>query len=223
MELEFREYDGSIAALNPRIERSGDQLMMKLNEHGCDYFLVLSRIPGGYVDLHDMQIREELLKKQDFLPTVQDEPLTEEIAFSCVEWSDYRVNDYAIDLPNRIAEYTVVGCREEEGRLVVFMPEEGMSCSAKVSLTVSYRLVMISGEVSRRPFAKAAMQQSFYVAEFDDIPNYQDGEIVYTLEGSQWKYPITREMLGKKKLFIEAGCGIPKFSTAVSGLELKKV
>lgn len=222
MELEFRDYDGDTVALNPRIERRGEQLIMKLNEQNCDYFLILSQTPGGRVDLHDMQLQEALVQKKDLLPAVQDEPLTEETAFSCIEWSDYRVNDYAIDLSNRIAEYAVFGCREEEGRLVVFLPEEGMSCWAGVSLTVSYRIVQISGDASRRHFAKSTVQQPFYAVEFDDIPNYQDGGIAYSFEGLPWKYPVTREMLGEKQLYIEAGYGIPRFFTTISGLELKK-
>ena len=53
MELEFRRYDGSTAALNPRVERQGERFVIKLDEQNCDYFLVLSRTPGGRVDLQD--------------------------------------------------------------------------------------------------------------------------------------------------------------------------
>lgn len=222
MELEFRSYDGSTAALNPRVERHGEQFVMKLDERNCDYFLLLSKILGGRVDLQDERIQNALASKQDLFPSVQNETLTENVMFSCIEWSDYRVNNYAINLSGAIAEYTIIGCKEEQDKLIVFVPDEDVNCTANVSLTVSYRISQMQGEPSRRLFAKKVPQQAVYVIEFDSIPNYQDGGIIYRLEGLPWDYPITREMIEKRKFYIAAGHGSPRFSATVSGLELKQ-
>lgn len=223
MELEFCKYDGTTAALNPRIERRGEQFTMKLNEQNCDYFLLLSKTPGGRVDLREEAIQAALLGKKGLFPDARDERLAENITFSCVEYSDYRVNECAINLPAGIAEYTVAGCREEQGRLLIFLPEEGMSCTASVSLIVSYRISRVSEEAPRRFFGKAEPQKAFFAVEIDSVPNYQDGGIIYQLDGLEWDYPITCEMLENGRFYIEAGYGMPKFLAAVSGLELKQI
>lgn len=223
MELEFREYDGTTAALNPRIERRGEQLTMKLNEQNCDYFLLLSRTSGGCVDLQEEAIQDALLEKKHLFPDAEEERLKGDIVFSCIEYSDYRVNEYAINLPDRIAEYTIAGCREQHGRLIVFLPKEDMSCTASVSLTVTYRVSRISEEAPRRFFGREAPQKAFFAVEMDLVPNYQDGGIIYRLDGLDWNYPITRAMLENGKFYIEAGYGMPKFSAVVSGLELKQL
>lgn len=222
MNIKFMEYDGSTVAINPRIEHRGEQLTMKLNEQNCDYFLVFSRISGGKVDLSDSQLQDALMSVGEQIVGAKDLHLTGEIVFSCVEWSDYRVNDYAIELSNRIAEYTVTGCRADGDIFRIYVPSDDVSCTVSVSLTVTYRISQISGETVKRPFGKDLPQQSFFVVEFEDISNYQDGEIVYTFEGQEQEFPITKSMLENGRFFIEAGMGCPYFSTTVSGLELQQ-
>lgn len=225
MELEFRDYDGSCFALNPRIERRADQLVMKLDEQSCTHFLLFSRTPNGIVDLNDPALQGQLRNNQGLLLEAIDEPLSEDVAVSCISYRNYRMNDYAINLPQRIAEYTVVGCRlakqESPEKLRVFIPQPQMSYSANVSLTVHYRVSPCSGEDGRLISGKRAAGQPFCVVEFDDIPNYQDGGIVYRIEGIPYKFPITRAMVGGKRLYIDAAMGIPQFETTVSGLSLK--
>lgn len=226
MELEFRDYDGSCYALNPRIERRADQLVMKLDEQSCTHFLLFSRTPNGIVDLSDSELREQLLKSREALLDAVDKPLSEDIAVSCISYRDYRMNDYAVNLPQRIAEYTVMGCRlarqESPEKLRVFIPQPQMSCSANVSLTVSYRISPYSGEDGRMIPGKRAAAQMLCAVEFDDIPNYQDGGIIYRIEGIPYQFPITREMVGGKKLYIDTAMGMPKFETTVSGLVLRQ-
>lgn len=223
MELEFCKYDGSTTAINPRIERCGEQLIMKLNEQNCDYFLLFSKTPEGRVDLRNEIIQKALMEKKDFLLSARNEILTENVIFSCIEWSDYRVNNYAVNLSNRIAEHTIIGCREEQGRIIIFMPDDDMSCTASVSLTVPYRISQVTGKISRRPFAKNVSPQTFFAVEFDVIADYQDGGIIYNLDEVEWDYPITRKMLENGRFYIEAGHGMPRFSATVSGLELRKL
>lgn len=223
MEFEFRKYDGSTTAINPRVERRGEQLTMKLNEQNCDYFLVLSRTPGGCVDLQDESIQKALVEKKNLFPGAQSEPLMANVTFSYIEWSDYRVNDYAIDLSNRIAEYTIVGCRQERDCLIIFIPDGNMSCTARVSLTISYRVTRVETKASRRLFKKDVPQQSFFAVEFDKVADYQDGGIIYNLDGLEWNYPITRKMLENGKFYIDSGRGMPRFSTTILGLELKQL
>lgn len=221
MEIEFRKYDGSTTAINPRIEKRGEQFIMKLNEHNCEYFLLLSRTPAGKVDLNDSDIQNALAAIKNTLLEAQNERLTEEIFVSCINWSDYRANDYTIDLSARIAEYTVIACREEDSKLIVFIPDEDISCTARVSLTVSYRIYRVENEKkSWRPFVKEVPKQSFYVVEFDEIPNYRDGGIVYNFDGVLWDYPITAKMIENGKFYIDAECGMPKFFAKILGLEL---
>lgn len=223
MELEFRKYDGSTTAINPRIEKRGEQFIMKLNERDCEYFLLLSRTPGGKVDLNEPDIQNALAAIKKSLLNMQNERLTEEIRVSCIEWSDYRANDYAIDLSAQIAEYTVIACKEEENKLIVFIPDEDISCTASVSLTVSYRINRVGNEKTAwRPFAKDVPKRSFYAVEFDEIPNYQDGGIIYNFDGVRWDYPITKEMIENGKFYIDAEYGTPRFSAKISGLELKQ-
>ena len=226
MDIKFQEYDGSCFALNPRIERRADQLIMKLDEQSCTHFLLFSRTPSGKVDLNDKNLQEQLTKISDTLIDLQDEPLSDDIAVSCVSFRNYRMNNYAVDLPQRIAEYTVIGCRlnrhEDPEKLMVYIPQPQMSFSANVSLTVRYRMTPYDGDGSKIIPGKRTEQKSLYLVEFDDIPNYQNGGIVYRIEGLPYQFPITREMVGGKKLFIDISAGMPRFETTVSGLVLKQ-
>ena len=225
MEIEFREHDGVTVAQNPRIEKLGSQRIIKLNEKNCDYFLVIAKTPGGYVDLSDSLIQNKIMAFKDSFPNVTDIRITDGVTLYCVDEVDYKINDFGGDsicIPNKIAEFTVVGCREENGVFVICIPEEGISCTARVSLTATYRITQVSGETSRRPFGKDLQQQSFFSIEFDDIPNYQDGGIVFKFEGTETEYPITAEMIEKGRVFIEAGYGRPIFSTKIAGLELQQ-
>ena len=63
MEIEFRKYDGTTVAMNPRIEKRGNQFIMKLNEQDCEYFLVFSKVPSGKVNLEDAALQKALLEK----------------------------------------------------------------------------------------------------------------------------------------------------------------
>lgn len=223
MELEFHKYDGSTAALNPRIERRGEQFAMKLDECNCDYFILFCRSPSGRVDLKDKSIQNALEKKKDLFPEVKDEFLMENVMFSCIKWRDYRANDYAMDLYDRIGEYTVIGCKEESDRMIIFVPDESVSCTARVLLTVSYRISEKVVRASQHLFGRRVQPQNVYVVEFFPISNYQDGGIVYNLKDMPWNYPITRKMIEKGRFYIDAGCGEPRFSATVSGLELKQL
>lgn len=225
MDIEFREHDGITIAQNPRIERLGNQRIIKLNEKNCDYFLVLAKTPGGYVDLRDPSIQQGVLGLKDLFPNVMDIRIADGVTVSCVDEVDYKINDYGGDsicIPNKIAEFTVVGCREENGVFVVCIPEDGISCTARVSLTVTYRITQVSGETAHRPFGNDLTRQTFFSVEFDDIPNYQDGGIVFRFEDNEMEYPITSEMIEHGRVFIEAGCGRPIFSSRIAGLELQQ-
>ncbi len=225
MDLEFREHDSITLAQNPRIERVGNQRIIKLNEKNCDYFLVIARTPGGYSDLSDTSLQEKIMKLKDYFPGVSDMRVAEGITLSCVDEVDYKINDYGGDsicIPNRIAEFTVVGCREENGRLVICIPEKGVSCTARVIITATYRISRVNVEIAHRPFGRAELQQSFYVVEFDNIPDYQDGGIVYKFEGSEIEYPITSGMIEQGQIFIETGYGNPIFFTKITGLEIQR-
>lgn len=219
MEIQFQEYDGSFYALNPRIVRESNQLTMKLDEQSCTHFLLFSRVPAGAADLSDPETQALLRAMADRLLDAEDELLTEDTTVRCVSYRDYRMNNYAVELPGRIAEYTVYGCRflRSQETLCVALPQRQMCRSAIVSITVSYRLDFLSGTEG-----KYGRQRPCYAARFEKVPSYPDGGVVYTLDDLPFQFPITREMLGET-VYIDAGRGAPKFQTTVSGLNLKKI
>lgn len=224
MDIQFREYDGSFFALNPRIERRVNQLVIELDEQACTHFLILSHAPGTTADLRDPQLQEALRSRGEALLEADREALTEEITVSCVSYRNYRMNEKAIKIPYQITEYMIFGCRllrnQEPEVFRVALPQEQMHFSTCVSFTVSYRLQLWNAEKSA---AGKRGGRSFYIAEFEEVPDYQDGGIVYTLEGLPFSFPITKAMLGGQKLYIDAGRGMPKFQTTISGLSLRKI
>lgn len=225
MEIEFREHDSITVAQNPRIERLGNQRIIKLNEKNCDYFLVLAKTPGGYADLTDVSLQQGILRFKDSFPDVTDARVADGVTLSCVDEVDYKINDYggnSIGIPNKIAEFTVIGCREENGKLVICIPDADISCTARVSLTTTYRINQVGGESGHKPFGKDMPQQTFFLVEFEEIPNYQDGGIVYKFEGNELEYPITKEMVETGRFYIESGYGRPLFVTKVAGLEIQQ-
>ncbi|WP_026522519.1 hypothetical protein [Butyrivibrio sp. VCB2001] len=223
MDIEFRQYDGTATAKNPRIERRGEVFTLKFDEKDCEYFLLISRVPSGKVDLNNPDIQKALIDKKDRLINASNERLTEGTYFSLIEWSEYRVNDYAIDLPSQIAEYTLFGCNEENGKYIIYIPNDEMSCTASIALTVGYRITQVSdGGGAPRFFGKKEPNRMYYAVEFDQIPNYQDGSIVYRFDDDKWSYPVTGKLIENGKFYIDGAAGMPRFFSMVSGLELRK-
>ena len=225
MVLEFCENDGNTVVLNPRIIKKGNRFSMELTEKNCDLFLVIAKVPGGKVDLKDPEIQDALQRNARVFPDVTDLNILENIYVSCIKWSNYRINDYALDLSSRIAEYTVFACKEleNENKIQIFVQDEDAACSAYVSLTVNYRLTKVSTEEKKKFFGSSRPAQIYYKIEFDEIQDYQDGSIVYTFNDSSLKYPVTGEMIKAGKAFIESGRGEPVFLSNASGLELKRL
>ena len=117
MNIQFQEYDGTFFALNPRIERSSDQLLMKLDEQNCTHFLVFSHTSAKAADLSAPQLRERLCAEGERLLHAEDEILTDEITVTCVSYRDYRMHNYAIrDGPTASRGIPTMGVSSAAGR-----------------------------------------------------------------------------------------------------------
>ena len=229
MDIERIESDSSVYALNPQIERRGDgTIILKLDEYGCTYFLLLTTRSGKSIDVFDEKILDSIREKikgvagKEQLISLREERILEGIKISCYGYNQYKMCGNAIELPNRAAEYYVLGCRISGGVLRIYMPEKCANCSACVSITVNYRCKKATVEESKRILSKDIISRDYFVVEFEDIPNYNDGDIFYSFDGIPWRFPITEEMIKKKRFFIETMAGRPKFESAVSGLELRE-
>ena len=227
MDVYFREYTSNAYALNPRIERNANQLRLKFDEENCSHFLLFSHTPEEKVDLHNPHLQELLSKMSDGLLREEKQAVTNTISVQCVKYKDYRIrNDYSIPLKDSIAGYTIFGCQMmrqyEPEQFHVIMPQEHMNNSITVSVSVPYRISYFPDNEGAHG-ANRRGGQAYYLVQFEDVPNYQDGGVVYTLDNIPVSFPITRQMLGGKKLYIDGGKGAPKFRTTVSGLVLKKI
>lgn len=225
MDIKFQEYDGSFYAYSPSIVREADQLMMKLDEKDCTHILIFSCAPGQKADLSEPELQAHLRKKAEILLEAENERISENVTVRCISYRDFRMNNCSIELPGRIAEYTVYGCRllrrQEPETLYVCLPQKHMRSSAIVAVTISYRIEYCSGNDGK--YAGRQRTRPYYAVQFEEAADYQDGGIVYSLENIPFLFPITKDMLDQKRLYIDAGMGVPKFQTTVPGLNLKKL
>ena len=230
MEIEFRKYDGTTVAMNPNIVKIGDKFKMKFFQQDCDYFLLFSQIPGGKVDINRADLQKALIDNKDLLPDAKKEKLMDGIYFSCYEYSDYKVNGDSLDLESKISEYTIVGCKEEiddetkKAKMIVFIPDDTVSCTAVVSLIVSYSVSLVQPESTKGFwFKKAKVSQPYYKVTFGSIPSYQDGGIIYKIGDYPWEFPITDEMIQNGVFYLDSSVGEPRFYTKITGIELRRV
>lgn len=227
MKIIFQEYNGNAYALNPRIERDQNQLSLTFDEQACSHFLLFTHRPGDILNLREELMQEQLYSLGENLLSTENQKLSNTIAVRCIPYHEYRmINNRSIKLAERIAGYTIFGCQMmrqyDPEQFHIILPQAHMSNYINVSVDVPYRISYVpENDGMRGAYRHSA--QAFYVVQFEDVDNYQDGAVVYTLDNMPIPIPITKEMLGGKKLYIDAGMGAPKFQTAISGFNLKKL
>lgn len=224
MQVEFRDGSGEVLAINPHIERAGDEFKMKLTAQNCEYLLVVADTQGEKADWRDSGLQEAITKLAGIEKIAYTSParITDTLSVFCTDQYAYRFDGFAIKLPNRIATYTVIGCSSKDGVMIAHLPGPSVNCSASVALTVGYSLSRMGADAPKKAFGRDIPEHAYYAAVFDDVANYKDGNIVYSFDGREAQYPVTAAMLGGRQIFIDASAGEPRFRALVSGIELKR-
>lgn len=94
------------------------------------------------------------------------------------------------------ANYSVYGCKSENGLLTVFDEENRSHNQCKVSAIIEYKvednpITVKQGNI----FHKTEMKYNFSKITVYDNKNYTDGVLYYTFEDCEIKFPIGKKML----------------------------
>ncbi len=94
------------------------------------------------------------------------------------------------------ANYSVYGCKSENGLLTVFDEENRNHNQCKVSAIIEYKvednpITVKQGNI----FRKTEMKYNFSKITVYDNKNYTDGVLYYTFEDCEIKFPIGKKML----------------------------
>ena len=96
------------------------------------------------------------------------------------------------------ANYSVYGCKNENGVLTVYDEENKSHNQCKVSAIIEYKVednpVTIS---SGRLFRRTETKYNFSKISIFDNKSYEDGVLYYTFEDCDFKFPIGKQMLEK--------------------------
>ena len=221
MDLEFVRSTDSRYAMNPQIEKRQGSHRMRMAQHGCTHFLIMSSPLNVEVDFEDPKFQESMASigepldaKDTLLPGFGN------VTVTCISYPEYRRNNEYIELPDRVAAYAVYGCLESGGVLKIFLPMKGMIYQTSVAVDLRYSINPFMREV-RRGFRRVTEQTPFYEVLFEKKNSFANGSVVYTIGNEPYRFAITENMLGRS-VYIKSEKEMPRFEAAASGINLQR-
>lgn len=219
MNIKFDTISANEYAMNPVIDKT---FKLRLQEQGCSHFLILSHSSNENLTSLDDDFRNVLIGREEQLLTFDDEYIDSlSMRVTCVDRLLYIKNGGIVQLPARPACYIVLGCRfyQETNLFKIFMPDNLNSCKTKVFAEVTYSISPYFIE-KKKLFKTQNIRTDFYAVRIENIAEYSDGDIYYTID-NKYKYPITKRMLGMQILIKSAGT-VPAFYSSTRDLIIKE-
>lgn len=222
MKIEFASAGENNYAMNPQTEKRAGRRLMRMAQHGCTHFLIISSPLDVKVDIADKSLQDDLSKVEDLLNAVDKTlPNHEKITVTCVSYLTFRRDNEYIELPDKAANYAVCGCHFSQDSDVfrVLMPMTGMGYHTHVAIELHYKM---------RPYVKVTKKflrtekerTPFYEVQFEKKNSFVDGCVFYTIGQKPYKFPVTQQMLGNTFL-IKTDGEIPKFESTTPGVILQ--
>jgi hypothetical protein len=108
------------------------------------------------------------------------------------------VNNYSYTISP--ARYAVYGCEYNEITDICKLYQTNDACQYQCDVYSSIKIQITYEETKKRffeGFHKSDPKKNYYIMNIPSMPRYVDGDLRYTFDGCKYKYPITKEMLGK--------------------------
>lgn len=223
MKIEFDQASDSNYAMNPQTEKRTGRRLMRMAQHGCTHFLIVSSPLNVQVDLNDPAFKSRLAQMSDGLLNTVDGPLPgrEEITVTCVSYMTFRRENEYIELPDKAANYAVCGCHLSRDNEVfrILIPTAGMGYRTSVAVELRYSMKPYV-KVTKKFLRTETERTPFYEVIFEKKSSFVDGSVIYTIGQKPYRFAITEQMLGKAFLIRTDG-EIPKFESTTPGVILR--
>ena len=223
MRIEFSTAGDNNYAMTPQTEKRGAKRILRMAQHGCTHFLLISAPLNQKPNLEDAGLKEGLLQLGDKMLQAKElsVPGMEVFQVTCISYMEYRKESGLLELPDKAANYAVCGglYSKEEDVFYIWLPRTGMSYHASVAVEISYSMRPHVKQI-KRMFRTETERTPFYEVNFEKKSSYVDGSIVYTIGKRPYSYPLTEQMMGKT-ILIKTDGEIPQFRSTASGVILR--
>lgn len=223
MKIEFDLASDSNYVMNPQTEKRAGRRLMRMSQHGCTHFLIVSSPLNVQVVLNDAAFRDHLVQMSDDLLCARDSSLPgqEDITVTCVSYMAFRKDNEYIELPDKAANYAVCGCHlsRDGEKMRILMPTAGMGYRTSVAVELRYTMKPYT-KVIKKLFRTETERTPFYEVNFEKKNSFVDGGVIYTVGQKPYRFSITKQMLGKPFLIRTDG-EIPKFESTNPGVILR--
>lgn len=231
MEVILEKMNSQVYAIRPQVEKVQGQNYMKINYEGCTHILLLCRALDNKIDFLDEEVRMQLQQLEEKVLSGEEVPMSGNgIKARTVSYVAMRQNRDVIALPDLAANYAVCGCRydRQKDQFRLYLPESASSqYQTVVSIEVSYHVEPYTVPVKKGFLGLGGTEYcrtDFYKAIIaTERSHFCSGDIVYTVSGSNYKYPVTDKMKGKEILIRSMGDAPPRFFSEVSGVTLSRI
>ena len=196
MIVNHENHDGYFYVKNPHIDA---QRRLTFSSRNCTHYLIVSGTIGDEMDIRKNGVLERLPE----IRAAQNSGDTFSIGkyrVRLVRQSTYIAAGNHVQMDTKSSCHSVYGCifTEADDRLDICIPEKAEESVVYIPLKVKYQIRPQKTEEKKGFLGigrKEAEFSGYYVVRVDDIQEYQDGCIYYTLNG--FTYYLSKEMLGK--------------------------
>lgn len=231
MEVILEKMNSQVYAIRPQVEKVQGKNYLKVSYEGCTHILLLRRALDEKINFLDEGIKAQLMQLEEQVLSGEEVMLPgNEIKARTVSYVAMRQNRDTISLPDFAANYAICGCRydSQKDQFRLYLPENVSSqYQTTVSIEIRYHVEPYAVSVKKGPFGIGGTEYrhtDFYKVKIGtEKSHFRSGDIVYTVAGNNYKYPVTDEMRGREVLIRSRGDTPPRFFSEVSGVTLNRI
>ncbi len=196
MIINYEKHDGYFYAKNPHIDA---QRRLTFVSRNCTHYLIISGSVDDEIDILKTGIID-CMADTNLLHNNGETLNIGKYKVRCVKQSTYIAVGNYVPMDTKSSCHAVYGCiyTDTDDTLNIYIPEKTDESVVYIPLTVKYQVKRQMTE-ARNGFLglgrKEAEFTGIYILRIDDIADYQNGCIYYTM--NNLNYYLSKDMLGK--------------------------
>ena len=197
MIINYENHDGYFYAKNPHIDA---KRRLTFSNRNCTHYLIISGAIGDEMNILKNGVLDHIAET-NILQNNGDTLNIGKYKVRFIKQSTYIAVGNYVQMDTKSSCHSVYGCifTEAEDKLSIYIPERVEESIVYIPLTVKYQIKAQKTE-EKKGFLGIGKKE-VYILCIDDVQEYQNGCIYYTLNG--FNYFISKEMLGKN-IYVKA-------------------
>ena len=228
MKVRLETMNSQIYAMDPQVEKIQEHNMLRLTHKGCTHILLIYTNLSQQIDYTSQDLKTGL----ESLDSIQDDSNigNTKMKVRFIDYFTLQKNREYIQLPDVAGNYGICSCvyDKQSDEMIVYLPANNITryattVSVEMKYTIKPYLVESGGFLKGLFKSKKEEKTDFFIVKIGtkDL-DFQSGDIVYTFSDCEYKFPVTKEMLGKEILIKGKNGERPRFQAAVPGMILKE-